>query len=669
MARTSVDFVAGRILVRGAFELKDQLKATPTAKWEPELKAWAFADSPTTRRALRRILDGAMPPEAEEQALAPVELRTKVASWPHQVEASARVGQDYAFYLHAGMGCGKSKVCIDSIISYDFHKTLILCPSSVVRVWPGEFAKYAAGPVELVALDASVGSIAKRVKAAEMAAKRAAALKRPLVVVINYEAAWREPFAGWAAGMEWDLVVGDELHRCKAPAGKASKWVEGLRAKARHMVGLSGTPMPWGPTDIFAQFRALDPGIFGSSMTRFRLRYEAQAFVVRPDAKPDRKVLLALEQMDGLHGPWRALSTWGTDFAVAFQVAQLGLSNQDIVDALAYRAVSRGEEPRGYDWLIPLLEKVRKKLGHGGSAIQKWQHLDELRAKMDQITMHVGREVLSLTEATETVRHITLSPAERKAHDELAEDLATELDAGRVTAANALTKLLRLQQATGGFLKLDEADGGGIVQLGTSRAAVLGEVFEELREDRLDGERRHEPVVVFCRFHSDLDTVHRVALEVTGQDALELSGRVNQLAEWQQDGAAPVLAVQIQAGGLGVSMTRACFSVYFSIGYSLADLEQAKARVHRPGQTRAVTHIFLVADDTVDEHVYNAIKNKAEVVEHVLGKLRPKSKPNIVNYECQSCGERYEIDKNKYVKQPSCPSCKSAAEQMPFKVE
>jgi len=620
MVQTSVSFTSGLILVRGAFQLKDALKAIPSAKWEPERKAWTFADSPSTRQGLAAILGDAIPQESSKP-VPTVKLNTTVNPWPHQREAAHSIGQDFAFYLHGGMGVGKTKCAVDAVVSYDLRMVLVLCPSSVVRVWPGEFIKYAAAPVDVLTLDAGAGSVTKRTKSAESGRRMAESRGRPFVAVINYEAAWRAPFAAWVLEQRWDLVVLDEAHRIKSAKGKASKWVEKLRPRARHMTGLSGTPMPHSPIDIFAQFRALEPGIFGTSLTRFRLRYEAQAFVVRPGQVMDRRVTLALEQDEAFQAAWRRPSSWGADFSIAVQAAQWGLSNQDIVDILVARASAHHEAPRGYNWFIPLLNKVREKLGHGTSAIQRWQHLAELREKMDVITMHVGREVLSLTDAAEVVRHVTLSKAERKAHDELAEDLMTEIDAGQVTALNALTKLLRLQQATGGFLKTDDDK---IVNIGSSRADVLAEVFEELRDDRLDGEVRHEPVVVFCRFHSDLDAVHRVALEVTGQDALELSGRVNQLAQWQQDGAPPVLAVQIQAGGLGVSMTRACFSVYYSVGYSLADLEQAKARVHRPGQERAVTHIFLVADDTVDEHVYAAIKNKAEVVEHVLGKLRPK---------------------------------------------
>ena len=603
--------------MRGAFHLKDALKAVPTARWEPASKVWAFADTPAVRRELGYVLGLPFFADGEREVIRELVWRDP-EPWLHQKEASKRIGQDFAFYLHGGMGVGKSRAVVDAVVTYGFARTLILCPASVVQVWPGEFAKYAARPVNVLALDKRAGSVAKRQRLAAQAMDLAAVRGERLVIVINYEAAWREPFAAWAISQKWDLIAADEGHRLKSAQGRASKWVEGLRSHAEHMTLLSGTPMPHGPGDVFAQFRALEPGIYGTSLTRFRLRYEAQAFVIRQGVPLDRRVALALQQDESFLSAWRRPASFGGDLAVALQVARWGLSNQDIVDVLVARATQRQEEPRGYNWFIPLLNKTRELLGTSTSAVQRWQHLDELRQKMDTITMHVGREVLTLTEATETVRHIELTVAERKAHDELAEDLVTDLDAGRVTAANALTRLLRLQQATGGFLKTDD---GEIAPLGTSRAEALAEVLEELREDRLDGVLIHLPVVVFCRFHEDLNTVHKVALVVTGQDALELSGRVNQLAEWQQDGAAPVLAVQIQAGGLGVSMTRACYAIYYSIGYSLADLEQAKARVHRPGQTRAVQHIYLVADDTVDEHVYGAIRSKAEVVGYVLGKL------------------------------------------------
>ena len=71
---------------------------------------------------------------------------------------------------------------------------------------------------------------------------------------------------------------------------------------------------------------------------------------------------------------------------------------------------------------------------------------------------------------------------------------------------------------------------------------------------------------MFCRFHADLDAVHNAA-KAAGFHSLELSGRRDELKRWQ-DGEAPVLAVQISAGGVGVDLTRARYSIYFSLSFS-----------------------------------------------------------------------------------------------------
>lgn len=79
-----------------------------------------------------------------------------------------------------------------------------------------------------------------------------------------------------------------------------------------------------------------------------------------------------------------------------------------------------------------------------------------------------------------------------------------------------------------------------------------------------------------------------------------------------------ILAVQIQAGGVGIDLTRASYSIYYSVGFSLGDYEQSLARVHRPGQTRNVVYIHLVAEQTIDEKVYRALSEKKNVVEAVI---------------------------------------------------
>jgi SNF2 family DNA or RNA helicase len=141
---------------------------------------------------------------------------------------------------------------------------------------------------------------------------------------------------------------------------------------------------------------------------------------------------------------------------------------------------------------------------------------------------------------------------------------------------------------------------------------------QKLLEDTLE-DIGEEPVAVFCWFHQDLDAVHDACRRV-GCKSLELSGRRDELKQWQEGGA-QVLAVQIRAGGVGVDFTRARYSVFYSLGFSLADYEQAKCRVHRPGQTRPVEHIHLVAKGTVDERILRALEKRRDVIDAILAEI------------------------------------------------
>ena len=77
-----------------------------------------------------------------------------------------------------------------------------------------------------------------------------------------------------------------------------------------------------------------------------------------------------------------------------------------------------------------------------------------------------------------------------------------------------------------------------------------------------------------------------------------------------------------RSGGVGIDLTRARYSIYYSLGFSLGSYEQSLARIHRPGQTRPVEYIHLLAKDTVDEKVMAALAHRADVVNSVLQQMK-----------------------------------------------
>lgn len=428
--------------------------------------------------------------------------------------------------LYCGMGCGKSKIAVDLIINFRFKRVLILCPKSVITVWPKEFAKH-AGHDRWAVLPLNKGTIAQRLDQAEAFLHLQEVKGNQAIIVMNYEAVWRSPFDSWVLNFaNFDLVVCDESHRIKSPGSAISKYMAKLADKVPYRLCLTGTPMPQGPMDLYGQYRFLDKGIFGTSFTKFRARYA--------------------------------------------QLVPLG-------DTGAYKIV-------GY------------------------QNEDELHEKFYSIAFRADRDVLDLPEAIHNIREVDLEPKTMKIYKDLERDFYAWIDEGKeVTVSNALAKILRLQQVTSGHIPSDDGD---IVTVGNEKAEALGELFEDIPAE--------EPIVVFCRFRHDLDAIIQTAQKV-GRTACELSGRCNQLAEWQQ-GKFNVIAVQIQAGGVGVDLTRACYCIYYSVGHSLGDYEQSLARTHRPGQKRTVFYYQLIASGTIDEKVYKSLQQKKDIVEAILNR-------------------------------------------------
>lgn len=249
------------------------------------------------------------------------------------------------------------------------------------------------------------------------------------------------------------------------------------------------------------------------------------------------------------------------------------------------------------------------------SKVKAWKNQDELTGRLDAHSWRVtADEVLDLPEAIHETISVELSPKVQRFYRSFEREMAAEIEQGTVTAANALTKLLRLQQATGGYARLD---GGATVTpidgIPSKRLAL---------QDRLKDMPATEAVVVFCRFRSDLDDVAAAAREL-GREYAEVSGERKDLERWQA-GDAVILGVQMQSGGVGIDCSRAAYAFYYSLGFSLGDYEQSLARLRRPGQTRCVRYYHLVCNGTVDEQVYAALRERRNVVDAVLQKLSPR---------------------------------------------
>jgi SNF2 family DNA or RNA helicase len=198
--------------------------------------------------------------------------------WGHQAEgitfAVDTLTKHGAVLLAAEMGCGKTLVALLAAVIRGSRRILVVAPKRVLQSWSEQLPKYLAKhSYTLAVLDDEQGTCEKRAEFAAARDEYAGALNRLFLASVNYDAFWREPLSTWIKSSKWDAVIYDESHRLKSPGGRASKFAQGLRAIARDVVLATGTPLAHSPLDIFAQFRAAAPWVWGTNYASFRARY------------------------------------------------------------------------------------------------------------------------------------------------------------------------------------------------------------------------------------------------------------------------------------------------------------------------------------------------------------------------------------------------------------
>lgn len=222
-----------------------------------------------------------------------------------------------------------------------------------------------------------------------------------------------------------------------------------------------------------------------------------------------------------------------------------------------------------------------------------------------------------LPERTYRKWYFDLSDEARAAYDNLRNEYLHEFaDGYEVEAAHVLTRYLRLQQITAGYVP---AKAYNLVpeSLGYDpRAREIPEVSVD-PEHPLPGVNQRlaalieslkhyrGPAIVWCRFQFDQRLINLTlsALDYSvgwyrGSDAQRES-----VKNGFQSGEYDIFLADPTSGGRALTLTRAEHMVFYTHYYGLRKRLQAEDRNHRIGLMHNVTVIDLVAEDTIDEKI------------------------------------------------------------------
>ena len=95
--------------------------------------------------------------------------------------------------------------------------------------------------------------------------------------------------------------------------------------------------------------------------------------------------------------------------------------------------------------------------------------------------------------------------------------------------------------------------------------------------------------------------------------------RQDNIKKFQEDDKCRFFIGTTQTGGYGITLTAASTMVYFSNGYDLEKRTQSEARIDRIGQTKPMTYIDIISEDTVDDRIVLALRKKQNIASQIMG--------------------------------------------------
>ena len=252
---------------------------------------------------------------------------------------------------------------------------------------------------------------------------------------------------------------------------------------------------------------------------------------------------------------------------------------------------------------------------HSFHSIVGYQNLTELTAILKTFSFRVRKEdCLDLPDKIYIKREVELSDEQRKIYADLKNNAMAIIESKElVTAPTILTQLLRLQQVCSGFTKTEE---GAVIPVPSRKIDELMATLEETQGK----------VIIWAYFTQNLLEIQKALAETYGADSVETFYGETKAEDRQTiverflDPSSPLrfFVGQARTGGYGLTLTEAKTVIYYSNGYDLEVRLQSEDRAHRIGQTNKVTYVDIIAKDTIDEKILQALRSKIDISAQVM---------------------------------------------------
>jgi len=252
--------------------------------------------------------------------------------------------------------------------------------------------------------------------------------------------------------------------------------------------------------------------------------------------------------------------------------------------------------------------------GRSIQVVDEFKNLGELSDTVKTFSERILKEdCLDLPPKNFIKRHITLSNEQKKAYEQMKKAAMAVLNGKVTTTMTVLTQLMRLHQITCGHFT---ADDGSTQLIPNNRITELMNILEET-----EGK-----AIIWANYQKDmtqiLDNINKKYGPGSVVDYYGLTpqeDRQDNIRKFQSDPKCRFMVGTPSTGGYGITLTAANTVIYYSNGYDLEKRLQSEDRAHRIGQKKNVTYIDIICEETVDEKIVKALRDKINIASEVLG--------------------------------------------------
>lgn len=242
-----------------------------------------------------------------------------------------------------------------------------------------------------------------------------------------------------------------------------------------------------------------------------------------------------------------------------------------------------------------------------------WYQTDEDKeryfSKLSGSSIFIKKEdCIDLPDKVFEIRKFDMAKEQRIIYDGFLNDIVSHINEWSKFEFTA--KLMKLREVASGFTIQKD---GSINCFENNKDKLLEETIAEIKD---------RPIIVWCQFNHECESL---AAKFGGVALTSKTKNRDDVIRQFKNGEINLLFAHPKLIGKGLTFVNCTYNIYYSLSYSYEEYKQSQDRIHRAGQDSKCTYIFLQANDSIEERIYDCVQRKGNAVDELYMEMGLKT--------------------------------------------